>query len=141
MAFLLPPEQYDAIRYAIDPMLDDQGIPNELIESVGYLPAAERWAKARDPLFITRSGEELELLHRGIIMKAASLISMAIPQVRQTNMAGHTATFNYAETAKERSARLAALAEMALDEYLVVSVSDLAADAPIFVTTVSGRRG
>jgi hypothetical protein len=62
-----------------------------------------------------------------------------VPQFKQVNMAGHNATLQYGETTTERTARLHAdaVGVMAINvpALLVATI-----DAPIFVTTVSGRR-
>lgn len=140
MAQLLPHNRFDDIRYTLDPSLGEGGVPDELILSVGYLPRAERILRLRDPLADSRTGDEQELLYIAIISKTAALLSQMFPQTRQTNMAGHTATFVYAETAAERTARLHAEADEAMSGYLDVLDDDIVG-AGVFVTTVSGRRG
>ena len=140
MAFLLDSSLYDDIRLALDTNLEADAIPDEIIEAVAYLPTAERYVLARDPLAASRTGVEKDARDRAIIYKTAALLSRMIPQIRQTNMAGHTATFVHAETAAERTSRLEAMASEELDTYLLTPVN-LAANAPLFVTTVSGRRG
>ena len=140
MDFMLDSSQYDHIRYALDPNLGEDAVPDEVIESLAYLPAAEAYVLGRDPIAASRDGIEQEARDRAIIYKTAALLSRIIPQIRQTNMAGHTATFVHAETAAERTARLDAMATEQLDLYLLTPVN-LAANAPLFVTTVSGRRG
>src|SRR5215213_517260 len=84
----------------------EDALPSAVIESVVYLGQAEAWAKALDPLWATRTGTELDSLLMAIIYRTAGILSPYVPQAKQINMAGHTATFNYAETAAERTNRL-----------------------------------
>lgn len=140
MAQILPHNRFDDIRYALDPNLGEGAVPDEVILSVGYLPRAERAVRLRDPLADSRTGDEQEMLYIAVIMKTAALLSLVVPQTRQTNMAGHTATFVYSENATERTSRLNAEAEYALDSYLE-TLDDDVSGAFAFVTTVSGRRG
>lgn len=139
MAFVLPRSRYDDIRRAVDPMLDDEAIPDDTIESAVYLGAAERWAKATDVAWASRVADEQESLYLAIIYYTAGLLSPQVPQAKQVNMAGHNATITYGETAKERTARLLASANDAITP--LITVADLAAGSLIFVTTVSGQRG
>lgn len=139
MAYLLPPERDDDIRRAVDPMLDYEAIPVDLIRSDIYLGEAERWALSLDPLGGTRSGVEQDSFYRAIVYMTASLISITVPQSRQVNMAGHTATFTFAETPEQRTARLAGIALAYIAAYLPLAANPTA-NMPIFVTTVSGRR-
>ena len=137
---ILPRERYDDIRYTLDPGLDEVAIDDEIIASVAYLVSAERWVLSVDPLAASRTGDDLEHIYQAIIFRTAGLLSPAIPQARQVNMAGHNVTLNYAETAAERTARLLGLADETIG--LVVDTTQVAtAFTPIFVTTVSGRRG
>jgi hypothetical protein len=137
---LLPDARFDDIRLALDPMLDDEAIPSTTIASAMYLGRAESWAVSRDPLGSTRTGVEQEAFYQAIIFYTAALLSQVVPQSRQVNLAGHGATFTFAETAGERTTRLAGAADAAIASYIESSV-DVLADAPIFVTTVSGQRG
>lgn len=136
---ILPEDRYDAIRYTLDPGLDEAAVPTEIIASLAYLGAAERWALDADPLALTRTGDEQESLYAAIIYRTAGLLSPVVPQARQINMAGHNVTLNYAETAAERTSRLLGLADQMLHTYLVVE-NVLTINAPLFVTTAQGRR-
>jgi hypothetical protein len=140
MAYLLQPERYDDVRSVLDPMVDEEALPSELISSVVYLGQAEAWAKALDPLWATRTGSELEALELAIVYRVAGLLSPMVPQARQVNMAGHTATLNYAETAAERTSRLLAQAYEVMTGYLPSLLISEAPVGPFFVTTVAGRR-
>ena len=128
------------MRSALDPMLEGQdALPSQVIESAVHLGQAEAWAKALDPLWATRTGAELESLLMAIIYRTAGIISPSVPQAKQINMAGHTATFNYAETPEQRTARLLRTAFDYMAGYMP-ELLQAASDAPFFVTTVSGRR-
>lgn len=140
MAYLLPVNRYDDIRRAVDPTLEDEAIPDEVISSPVYLGEAERWARGLDVLAATRSGDEQEALYMGIIYYTAALISPMIPQSKQANMAGHAVTFTYGETVEARTARLIGMAHSQLSIYLSILLLADVTDAPLFVTTVSGRR-
>jgi hypothetical protein len=137
--YLLPPDRYDDVRSALDPMLDEEALPTSVIESVVHLGQAEAWAKALDPLWATRTGAELESLLLAITYRTAGIISPYVPHAKQINMAGHTATFNYAETAEQRTARLLTTAFDMLVGYLP-ELLQVEVVTPFFVTTVSGRR-
>ena len=136
---ILPEDRYDAIRYTLDPGLDEEAVPTEIIASLAYLGAAERWALNIDPLALSRTGDEQESLYTAIIYRAAGELSPVVPQARQVNMAGHNVTLNYGETASERTARLLGLADAAIGSYIDTS-ADFVVNAPLFVTTASGRR-
>lgn len=136
---ILPRDRYDDIRYALDPGLDEVAVDDDIIASVAYLVAAEQWVLSVDPLAASRIGEEQEYVHQAIIYRTAGLLSYAVPQARQVNMAGHNVTLNYAETPSERSARLFSMADIAIG-FVVSTVETIAAFTPVFVTTVSGRR-
>jgi hypothetical protein len=138
--YLLPIDRYNDIRYALDPTLGDEAVPDDIIASDLFLGEAERWVLANDPSAGTRTGEELKAVYRAIIYYTAGLLSQGTPQNKQENMAGHSATLSYAETASERTARLLGLAQAALDTYLVEIETITLVGAPVFVTTVSGRR-
>lgn len=141
MAQLLPKARYDDIRRAVDPMLDDEAIPDELIESSLNLVRAEAWVRLHVPLAESLTGDDLETLYQAIVLHTASLISPTVPQFRQVNMAGHNVTLAYGETVAERTQRLYD-ASWGLVTLLVPSLTTIqVVDAPIFVTTVSGRRG
>jgi hypothetical protein len=139
MAFL-PRDRYDDIRYALDPGLDEVAIDDTIIGSVAYLVAAEQWVLSVDPLALTRTGSDLENIYQAIIFRTAGLLSPVVPQARQVNLAGHNVTLNYAETAGERTARLLGLADAAIS-LVVDTTATITAITPVFVTTVSGRRG
>jgi hypothetical protein len=136
---ILPRERFDDIRYALDPGLDEVAVDDEIIASVAYLQAAEQWVLSVDPLAASRTGGEQEYVFQAIIFRTAGLLSYAVPQARQVNMAGHNVTLNYAETPAERSARLFAMADLAIGS-VVSTTETIAAFAPVFVTTVQGRR-
>lgn len=138
MTYMLPETRYDDIRYALDPMLDDGAIPDELIESALYLGRAERWVLSYDAQAASRTGVEQEDIHLAIILKTASLLSPSVPQTKQTNMAGHSSTFAYAETPEQRGARLGNEAYTVLDT--LISIPAPEATGILYVTTVSGRR-
>ena len=140
MAFLLPALRYSDIRIALDPTLGDEAIPDEIIESDLILGRAERWAKAQDTAWETRSGEELKALYRAITYYTAALLSPGLPQTKQENMAGHTATMAFAETPAERTERLALMAQVEIDSYVSPTTEIVLVGAPVFVTTVQGRR-
>lgn len=137
--YLLPPDRYDDVRSALDPMLDEEALPSSVISSVIHLGQAEAWAKSLDPSWASRAGAELEALYMAIIYRTAGILSPYVPQAKQINMAGHTATFNYAETAAERTARLLTSAFDMLVTYLPSLLQEEVV-TPFFVTTVSGRR-
>jgi hypothetical protein len=139
MPYLLPEERYDDVRSVLDPMLDEEALPSGVIGSVVYLGQAEAWAKALDPLWATRTGAELESLYMAIIYRTAGILSPSVPQTKQLNMAGHSATLNYGETAAERTNRVVNDAFAFIAGYLP-SLLEVEVDAPFFVTTVSGRR-
>ena len=139
MGDILPQNRYDDIRYALDPMMDEVGIDDRIIESPMYLGMAERWARSLDSAADTRTGDEQESLYLAIIYRTAGLLSPTVPQAKQINMAGHNATFNYAETAAERTARLLSTAEVQIGTYIDLT-PPVSLVAPVFVTTVSGRR-
>jgi hypothetical protein len=138
---ILPESRYDDIRVALDPTLGPVAMPSEVIGSFMYLGKAERWALTLDPLAETRTGAEQEALHEAIVYYTASLLSRVIPQARQVNMAGHTATFVYGETAAERTERLLGAANDAIATYLTTTEEFGLEMDPLFVTTVSGQRG
>lgn len=140
MAYLLPLDRYDDVRSALDPMLEgEDALPSAVIESVVHLGQAEAWAKALDPLWATRTGTEFDALLLAIIYRTAGILSPYVPQAKQINMAGHTATLNYAETAAERTARLLTQAFDVLAGY-IPSLLTQEYVTPFFVTTVAGRR-
>jgi hypothetical protein len=139
VTYMLPESSYDQIRMALDPMLDDGAIPDELIASPLYLGRAERWVLTYDAQAASRPDIELQDIHLAIILKTASLLSPFIPQTKQTNMAGHSATLAYAESPDERSARLAREAYTVLDALLTIPTASTLGGA-VIVTTVSGRR-
>lgn len=139
MAFLLPAIRYPDIRRILDPTLGDAAIPVELIESDLYLGEAERWVVRVDSLAATRTGEEQKAVFRAIIYYTAALISPGLPQTKQENMAGHSATMAFAETAQERTARLLGLASAAIAPFIPAPIPVLTG-AVVFVTTVAGRR-
>lgn len=139
MAFILPANRYDDIRRALDPLIDSEMLPTEVIESDIYLGEAERWIVALDPIAATRTGGELNSVYRAIIRKTAAILSPAYPQARQINMAGHTGTFTFAETPAERTARLDGEALDAVI-YYIPALGVVSLDIPTFFTTVSGRR-
>ncbi len=138
--YLLPVERYDDVRSLLDPMVDDEALPSAVIESRVYLGQAEAWAKALDPLWASRTGTELEALLMAIVYRTAGLLSPSVPQAKQINMAGHTATLNFGETPAERTARLLQGAFDFLVGYLPSLIQDPLTIGPFFVTTVSGRR-
>jgi hypothetical protein len=120
--------------------LGEDAVPSDLIASDLYQGEAERWLLGLDPLAATRVGDEQEAVFRSIILRIAALLSPRLPQARQINMAGHTATFTFGETVTERTARLLTESVSALVLFLpLVEVVD-SAFSPAFVTTVSGRR-
>ena len=137
---ILPAERYDEIRYTLDPGLDEEAVPDGIITSLPYLGQAEKWALETDPLAMTRTGEEQESLYAAIIFRTAGLLSVATPQARQINQAGHNVTLVYAETPMERTQRLLQTAYDYIASYLTVPETTTL-DAPLFVTTVAGRRG
>jgi hypothetical protein len=139
MPQMLPKTEYDQIRMALDPTLDEGAIPDELIEMRANLPAAEKWVLSYDADAASRPETELEDIYLAIILKTASLLSPGIPQTKQTNMAGHSATLAYAETPLERGARLAHDAYIVLDRLLQIPAAE-ASSPYVLVTTVSGRR-
>jgi len=135
---ILPRERYPDIRVAIDATADGLTmLPDEVIESSLYLHKAERWAIGLDPLWESRTGEEQARLHEAIVLKTAALLSPSVPQARQMNMAGHSATFTYAETPTQRTERLSGLALEEINAYTAVAEIDF---IPVFVTTAEGRR-
>lgn len=138
MAFMLPANRYPDIRLALDPLIDDDALETSTIESDLFLGEAERWALSVDPLAATRTGEEQKALYRAIIKHTAALISPAMPQARQINMAGHTGTFTFAETPEQRTKRLFDEAMAEFSVYIVINTVQI--DPIVFVTTVSGRR-
>lgn len=138
---ILEAGRYDDIRYALDPTIDgEEMLPDVLIASPAYLGEAERWAISLDPLYASRIGAEKDALERAIIYKTAALLSAVVPQARQVNMAGHSATVVFAESPQERTARLHANASLAIEEYITIPVvpDD---EILVFVTTASGQRG
>lgn len=139
MAFLLPVDRYNDIRYALDPTLGEEAIDDAIIESEIFLGEAERWVKSVDPTAGTRTGEELQAVFLAIIYRTAGLISPGLPQTKQENMAGHTATMSFAETAAERTARLLGRAETVMATLIPVPAFTLVGSI-VFVKTVSGRR-
>lgn len=139
MAYMLPESKFDEVRRAVDPTLDDGAIPDELIASPLYLGRAEKWVRSYDAQAADRTGVQQEDIHLAIILKTASLLSPGIPQTKQTNMAGHSATFAYAESPEERGARLARDAYSVLDTLLTLPAAEVVGGM-VIVTTVSGRR-
>ena len=136
---ILPRDRYDDIRYALDPGLDEVAVDDDIIGSAPYLGLAERWVTSVDPSAASRTGTQLDYIHEAIIYRTAGLLSNAVPQARQINMAGHNVTLNYAETPAERTARLFALADGAIAN-IVDPAQTITTFTPVFVTTVSGRR-
>ena len=141
MAYLLPAERYSEVRRVLDPTLGEGALPSDIIASDLYQGEAERWVLSIDPMASSRTGAEQDAVHRAIIHMIASLLSPRIPQARQINMAGHTATFTFGETVPERTIRLANEAMAALLTYVVITETIDTSYSPVFVTTVSGRRG
>jgi hypothetical protein len=141
MAQILPKHRYDDIRRMVDPMLDDEAIPDELIETHLHLALAEAYIVSLDPLAETRTGTELEAVQDAIVMETAARISPSVPQFRQVNIAGHNVTLNYGETVEQRTQRLHDRAFYLIAGYLPSLLQMQVTAAPIFVTTVSGRRG
>jgi hypothetical protein len=141
MAYMLPPERYPDVRRVLDPTLGEDALPSDIISSDIYQGEAERWVVSLDPAALTRTGSEQEAIHRAIIHKIASMLSPRIPQARQINMAGHTATFTFGETVSERTARLLSEATAYLATYITFVETIDVTNATVFVVTVSGRRG
>lgn len=139
MAYMLPLDRYPDIRLALDPLIEDDALADEIIESDLFLGEAERWALSVDPAAGTRSGEEQKALYRAIIKRTAALISPAMPQARQINMAGHTGTFTFSETPEQRTKRLFDESMAEFGYYILIS--DVTVNPIVFITTVSGRRG
>lgn len=139
MAFLLPTNRYPDIRRILDPTLGDAAIPDALIESDLFLGEAERWVVSQDATALTRTGEELKAVLRAIIYYTAALISPGLPQTKQENMAGHSATMAIDESSSERTARLLRLAQGAIAP-LIPAPTPVLVGSIVFVTTVSGRR-
>jgi hypothetical protein len=138
---ILPAARYDDIRLAVDLTVDGSELfPDEVLQSPLVLGRAERWALSLDPLGETRTGDDLEHFHTAIVYQAAAILSEQSPQARQVNQAGHTATFVFAETPVERTARLQNMAVNEIVAYLPALIEALEPE-PFFVTTVSGRRG
>lgn len=139
MAFLLPADRYPDIRRVLDPTLGDAALPVELIESDMFLGEAERWVVSQDSSAAGRIGEEQKAVYRAIIYYTAALISPGLPQTKQENMAGHSATLDFAETAQERTSRLLLMAQTAITPFVVIPPAVLTGGI-VFITTVQGRR-
>lgn len=136
---IVTPEHFAQIRSAIDVSLTSDDLTDDTIAASIYLAAADVEIKRRDPLWSTRSGDELAALTLAAVYLTAALIAPAVPQIKSER---YPEGYSYDRTIdyRQRAEDLRAAAEQQLGA--VLAPSDPASLAmPSFFAVASGTRG
>jgi hypothetical protein len=134
---LLSPNDYNAIRAAIDLTIDEEVLPDDIIELPTFMGVAEEFVLVRDPLAATRTGTERKRIKNAVIYLTASLILPAVPFYVRESFGDYSYTRTEADT-KALSARLRQLADAELNTVLGI-VGTVA--VPTMFDVATGRRG
>lgn len=78
---ILTPDDYDAVRAALDTTLDDELLPDSVIGLSIYVDAAELEIKRRDSDAESRTGDDAKRIKNATIYMVAALIAPALPRI------------------------------------------------------------
>jgi hypothetical protein len=135
VAALLTANLYGAVRGAIDTTLDDEALPDDVIEQPTYAAAAELELLRRDPDAVTRTGSERTHMLNALVFLTAARLVQAIPQL----ITERQGDYSYSRTQINGLDRAATLRGLASDE-LAAYLTDTAVPGVIFAVA-HGYRG
>jgi len=135
---LITSANYPAIRAAIDTSLDVVALPDATIALDIYAGAAMRDVLARDPLALSRTGDDLARVTAAAVYFAASRLILALPQIRRENYPEQEYVRQEVDI-WAHAAELRSLAEAEIS--LVLDLGDATADRPTMFVAGHGRRG
>ena len=136
---VLTASEYMDIRAALDVTLDEDALPDDIIERLPYAPTAELWLLARDPQAPTRAGVQQTYILMALVSYCASLLAPAMPNI----LAETQGPYVYSRQAVNWEARaidLRGRAEQALGMVLQPTTPAVPA-IPTMFALASGRRG
>ena len=140
MPFELSQVRYPEIRAALSPLLDAETLTDETIGFDIYAGRACAWIMQRDPDWAYRSGAEMAHLVSAAILRCASLIAPAMPNLTSEKFGDG---YQYGAAPVDwaaRSAQLAAAADMEIAAVLTPATAMTPA-RPTMFTVAHGRRG
>ena len=85
---------FDSIRRAIDPELDSEVLPDDVIADPVYLGRAARRILQLDPLAETRTGDEEDAIQMATVFQTAAYLVTVLTQVIQEQFVDYRAKFN-----------------------------------------------
>lgn len=138
---ILTSADWPAVRAVLDTSLDATTLPSATIEMAPFEPAAEIEAKARDPLWATRTGDDLTRLKNATVYLTAARIAPSLPAITRAELGGDFSFSRATVDWATRATDLLALAGTEFDAYLAADSTVGADDMPIFFTVASGSRG
>jgi hypothetical protein len=86
--------RFDSIRRALDPELDSDVLPDDVIEDPVYLTRAAQKVVLLDPLAETRTGEQEEAIKMATIFLTAALLAPVLSQVITEQFVDYRARYN-----------------------------------------------
>lgn len=134
---LIAPDDYPAVRAALDTSLTKKMLPDNVIALKIYQGRAESLVTGRDPDAATRTGDDRQRIQRAVIYLTAALIAPAVPQILQSR----GQYLSYQRRVIDWEKRAAELKQMAHDEIDELLNPDGAIARPVMFTVARGRRG
>lgn len=135
MADILTSTLYPSVRAALDVDLTAALLPDATLDLAVYAPAAEALIKSRDPLWATRTGDELDALKLAAIYTCAALLCAALPSLEKESFGKRDYEYTSQRPDPLKLARiLRARASAALARATGLT------NTPLFFTTAPGDR-
>ncbi len=135
---LLTATEYDSIRAALDLTLDEEDVPDALIERPIYGAAAELWVMEQDPDWSTRTGTAQVRLLNALIWECAARMAPAMPSI----LSETRGPYAWSRASVDWSARAKALHSRASAEIAgILTPTQSVVAYPTFFTLAPGRRG
>jgi hypothetical protein len=137
---ILTQADYPAIRAALDSKLNDQQLPDSIVELPIYRAAADQDVLDRDPQAESRTGSGADRIRRAAIFFCAARLAPVVVRITSITIQAHD--LNYAKPVFDPEKRAAELRQMAEEEIAaVVAPAETTPARPTMFTTASGRRG
>jgi len=127
---------FDSIRRAIDPELDSEVLPDEVIADPVYLGRAAQRIMQLDPLAETRTGAQEDAVKMATVFQTAAYIVPVLTQVIQEQFVDYRAKFNPISQME-----LKAMLESAVADQIGISISVDGPQAFQMVSTFTLGRG
>lgn len=86
--------RFDSIRRALDPEIDSEVLPDDVIADPVFLGRAAQKVVQLDPLATTRTGDQLEAIQMATIFLTAAFLAPVLSQVITEQFVDYRARYN-----------------------------------------------